>query len=50
MKTMDEAVIAMAKYEVGVDLTNEEVKKIVAFLNTLTGEYKGKLLTNDSMK
>ena len=50
MKTMDEAVVAMAKYEVGVDLTNEEVKKIVAFLNTLTGEYKGKLLTNDSMK
>lgn len=50
MKTMDEAVVAMAKYEVGVELTNEEVKKIVAFLNTLTGEYKGKLLTNDLMK
>ena len=27
MKTMDEAVIAMAKYEVGVDLTNKKIKK-----------------------
>jgi cytochrome c peroxidase len=36
----------MAKYEVGVDLTQQEVKQIVSFLQTLTGEYQGKLLTN----
>lgn len=46
--TLEDAVIAMAKYEVGVELSQQEVEKIVAFLNTLTGEYKGKLLTNDN--
>ena len=44
--TLEDAVIAMAKYEVGVDLTQQEVKQIVSFLQTLTGEYQGKLLTN----
>ena len=44
--TLEDAVLSMAKYEVGVDLSQEEVKKIVAFLKTLTGEYQGKLLTN----
>lgn len=46
--TLDEAVRAMAKYEVGVDLSDQEVKQIVGFLQTLTGEYKGKLLTNNN--
>lgn len=49
-KTLEEAVRDMAKYEVGVELTDQETAKIVAFLKTLTGEYKGKLLTNDNMK
>ena len=40
----------MAKYEVGVELGEGEVAKIVAFLKSLTGEYKGKTLTNDNMK
>lgn len=44
--TLEDAVIAMGKYEVGVDLSQQEVKQIVAFLQTLTGEYQGKLLTN----
>ena len=48
--TLAEAVAAMAKYEVGVELGEDEVAKIVAFLKSLTGEYKGKTLTNDNMK
>ena len=40
----------MAKYEVGVELNDAETARLVAFLKTLTGEYKGKLLTNDNMK
>ena len=46
--TLDEAVKAMAKYEVGVDLSEQETKQLVAFLQPLTGEYQGKLLTNDN--
>lgn len=49
MKTMEEAVIAMAKYEVGINLKADEVEKITAFLHTLTGEFKGELLTNANM-
>ena len=49
MATMDDAVRAMAKYQLGIDLPQPEVDKIVAFLRTLTGEYKGKLLTNKNM-
>ena len=41
-KTLDEAVFIMGRYQLGRDLTPEETKKIVAFLKTLTGEYKGK--------
>lgn len=48
--TLEEAVQAMAKYEVGVVLDDAAVNKITAFLKTLTGEYNGKLLTNDNMK
>lgn len=44
--TLEDAVVAMAKYEVGVDLSQQEVKQIVAFLKTLTGEFQGKPLTN----
>ena len=44
--SLKEAVCAMGTYQSGVELTDEEEEKIVAFLNTLTGEYQGKLLTN----
>lgn len=43
-KTLGEVVIIMGKYQLGVDLPNEDVSKIVAFLHTLTGEYNGKPL------
>ena len=43
---LKEAVCKMGTYQVGVELTDAEEEKIVAFLNTLTGEFEGKLLTN----
>ena len=46
--TLEDAVIAMAKYEVGVDLSKQEVEQMVSFLSTLTGEYQGKLLVNEN--
>lgn len=49
MATMDDAIRAMAKYQLGIELPQDEVDKIVAFFRTLTGEYKGKVLTNKNM-
>lgn len=46
--TLEEAVDDMALYQSGVELTESEVDLITSFLKTLTGEYKGKLLTNDT--
>ena len=46
--TLKEAVCDMGTYQSGVSLTDEEEDLIVAFLNSLTGEYQGKLLTNDN--
>ena len=43
-KTLEQAVITMGKYQLGVSLPDEDVSKIVAFLRTLTGEYNGKPL------
>ena len=48
--TLAEAVAAMGRYEVGIELGEAEIAQMVAFLNSLTGEYKGKVLTNDNMK
>ena len=50
VKTLEEAVRMMAKYQVGEELTEQEVAGINGFLHTLTGEHNGKLLTNDNMK
>lgn len=36
--SLEEAVKIMAKYQIGRTIPNEDVHKIVAFLNTLTGE------------
>ena len=44
--SLKEAVCDMGTYQSGVALTDDEEDLIVAFLNTLTGEYQGKLLTN----
>lgn len=42
--TLEEAVDAMAKYQVGQTLSTADRDDIVAFLKTLTGEYQGKPL------
>ena len=47
-ETLEEAVRDMGIYQSGVELTSAEVDQITAFLKTLTGEYHGKLLTNDT--
>ena len=40
-KTLEQAVVIMAKYQLGRFLSKEELRRIVAFLKTLTGEYGG---------
>lgn len=42
-QTLEEAVAAMAKYELGRELSAKDIKSIVAFMKTLTG--KNKFLT-----
>jgi cytochrome c peroxidase len=42
---LEEMVAVMAKYQLGRTLPPEETELIVMFLKTLTGEYKGTLLT-----
>ena len=48
--SLKEAVCGMGTYQSGVELTDDEEDLIVAFLNSLTGEYKGKLLTNENVQ
>ena len=43
-KTLEDVVLIMGKYQLGIALPNEDVARIVAFLRTLTGEYNGKPL------
>jgi cytochrome c peroxidase len=38
-KTLDEAVTVMAKMQLDKDLSKEQIADIVAFLNSLTGEF-----------
>lgn len=49
-ETLEEAVRDMGIYQSGVELTSAEIDQITAFLKTLTGEYQGKLLTNDTSR
>jgi cytochrome c peroxidase len=42
--TLEEAVIVMGRYQLGRELSEEDVKALVAFLRTLTGEWEGKPL------
>jgi cytochrome c peroxidase len=44
VKTLEDAVKIMARYQLGKQLDEADVTKIVAFLRTLTGEYQGKPL------
>jgi cytochrome c peroxidase len=39
VKTLDEAVKVMAKTQLGMDLKPEQVNDIVAFMQSLTGEF-----------
>lgn len=48
--TLDEAVSKMAKYQVGRTMKDAEVAKVVDYLNALTGEADGKLLTNSNVQ
>lgn len=41
VETLEGSVVIMGKYELGVYLRDDEVARIVKFLNTLTGEYQG---------
>lgn len=44
VKDLKEAVQVMAEFQNGSKLSDKEATAIVAFLNALTGEYKGKML------
>ena len=44
VKTLEEAVKIMGKYQGGKELSDKEVGQIVTFLKSLTGEYDGKML------
>lgn len=46
VETLNEAISMMAKYQVGRVMTADENKKVESFLQALTGQYKGKTLTN----
>ena len=46
VKTLDEAVKKMAKYQVGREMPDADARKVVDYLGALTGQYKGQTLTN----
>jgi cytochrome c peroxidase len=48
--SLEEAVDAMARSQLGRSLTEEEIASIVAFLHTLTGEYQGRPLVPGSTR
>lgn len=43
VKTLEQAVKYMSKYQLGAEFNDEETKAVVAFLKTLTGKYKDDL-------
>ena len=50
VQTLAGAVSMMARVQTGLEMKAEEVTKVVSFLEALTGEYKGKPLTNTNSK
>ena len=44
IKELSKAVEMMARYQLGISLSSDQTKQLVAFLDGLTGEYQGKLL------
>jgi cytochrome c peroxidase len=49
-ETLEEAVRDMGLYQSGVEMSEAEVASVVAFLNTLTGEYQGVPVTTTSSR
>jgi cytochrome c peroxidase len=43
-QTLSEAIAQMTKYQLGRPLAKKQIELIAEFLNTLTGEYRGKPL------
>lgn len=43
-ETLDKAVITMAKYQLGRQISDDDLRHIVLFLGTLTGEFRGAML------
>lgn len=43
-KTLEDAVAVMGRYQLGRELSPEDVRAIAAFLRSLTGEWQGRLL------
>ena len=43
-QTLEEAVVIMARYQLGRALSADEARRLVAFLHALTGEYEGEPL------
>ena len=50
VETLEQAVAMMSKYQVGREMPETTVQKVTSFLNALTGEYQGQLLTNTNTK
>ncbi|MCI6144735.1 MAG: cytochrome B6, partial [Bacteroidales bacterium] len=46
VKTLDEAIEMMSSYQVGREMSKDDVAKVKSFLEALTGQYKGQTLTN----
>lgn len=42
--SVEAAVVIMGRYQLGRQMTYPEIDRLVAFLNTLTGEYEGRVL------
>ena len=44
-KTLEEVIQIMAKYQLGRELPGKDTESIIKFLNTLTGQYQGTMLS-----
>ena len=44
--TLEEAIDMMARYQVGRAMPKADIDKVKSYLDALTGEYQGQVLTN----
>lgn len=49
-ETLEEAVRDMGIYQSGVELTEQEIQKLVSFMHTLTGVYQGEPVTTTNLR